>query len=104
VYVDDVATAFLLADGEVGDRRRYNIGIGTQTSDRELHTLIAATVGALDQPRPTARLGDLRASAIDASRAHHELGWQPAYDLTAGIQSTGDHFRRIPMSQGSQST
>jgi UDP-glucose 4-epimerase len=52
VYVDEVATAFPRAGGEVGDRRRYNIGTGTQTSDSELHTLIAATVGAPDQPRP----------------------------------------------------
>ena len=57
------AAAFLLAAGEAGDRRRYNIGTGVQTSDRELHTLIARATGAPDEPEfAPARLGDVRDS------------------------------------------
>lgn len=94
VYVGDVAAAFILASGDDGDRRRYNIGTGTQTSDRELHTLIARVAGAEDEPEHApARLGDLRRSALDSSRAERELGWKPATDLTTGIGVTVEYFR-----------
>ncbi len=46
VFAGDVAEAFVLAAGPVGDRRRYNIGSGVETSDRDLHTLVARAVGA----------------------------------------------------------
>lgn len=95
VYVGDVAAAFLLASGSVGDRRRYNIGTGVQTSDRQLHTLVAQAARAADQPEfAPARLGDLRDSAVDPSRASAELGWAPAFDLGTGIGATVEYFRR----------
>jgi len=98
IHVNDVATAFLLSAGTTGDRRRYNIGTGKQTTDRDLHTRIAGALGVPDHPHAaSARLGDLRASALDPSRAHHELGWQPSHDLTTGIQTTIDYFRRSPV-------
>ena len=101
VFVADVAAAFLLAAGEVGDRRRYNIGTGIQTSDRDLHSMISQAAGAADEPRRApARLGDLRHSAIDASRARHELGWAPTHDLRAGIDATVSYFRRRPAPAG----
>ena len=94
VYVGDVAAAFLLAAEDVGDRRRYNIGTGIGTSDRELHTLVARAAGAPDEPSfAPARLGDLRDSAIDSTRAHEELGWAPAFDLGTGIAATVAYFR-----------
>ncbi len=94
VYVGDVAAAFLLAAGTRGDRRRYNIGTAVQTSDRELHTLIARACGVADEPEQApARLGDLRFSAIDPARAGRELGWTPAHDLAGGIDETVRYFR-----------
>lgn len=97
VFVVDVAAAFLLASGETGDRRRYNIGTGVGTSDRQLHTLVAKAAGAPDEPEfAPARLGDLRDSAIDPSKAGAELGWAPAYDLGTGIGATVDYFRGQP--------
>lgn len=94
VFVQDVVAAFLLAAGEVGDGRRFNIGTGIQTSDRLLHTLVAQAVGAADDPEfGPARLGDLRHSAVDPTRAGAELGWAPAYDLGTGIGATVDYFR-----------
>lgn len=94
VYVGDVADAFVLACGGAGDRRRYNIGTGIETSDRELHGIIARDVGAPDEPAyAPARLGDVRRSAIDASRAARELGWVPATDLTVGVAATVEFFR-----------
>lgn len=94
VYVDDVVAAFVAASGELGGGRRYNIGTGRQTSDRELHGLVAKEVGVPDEPaRAPDRLGDLRASALDATAARAELGWRPVIDIAEGVRRTVDYFR-----------
>jgi UDP-glucose 4-epimerase len=94
VYVDDVVEAFLAASGELGGGRRYNIGTGVPTSDRELHSLVAKEAGAPDEPEyAPARLGDLRASALDASVARAELGWRPQVNIVEGVHRTVDYFR-----------
>ena len=41
VYVGDVVRAFYLAAGPIGGGDRFNIGTSIETSDRELHTLVA---------------------------------------------------------------
>jgi UDP-glucose 4-epimerase len=95
VYVGDVVAAFVAAAGEAGGGRRYNIGTGVQTSDRQLHTLVAHAAGAPDEPEfAPARLGDLRASALDATAAARDLGWHPQVDLAEGINRTVDFFRK----------
>ncbi len=95
VYVGDLVAAFVAAAGEVGGGKRYNIGTGVQTSDRELHTLVARAANAPDEPTfAPARLGDLRASALDASAAAADLGWRPQVDLAEGIRRTVDYFRK----------
>ena len=94
VYVGDVVDAMLLAAGPVGGGRRYNIGTGVQTSDRDLHTAVAAATGAPDESQPApARPGDVRASALDSGRAGRELGWSARVDVAAGVQHTVDWFR-----------
>ncbi|MGQ0839646.1 NAD-dependent epimerase/dehydratase family protein [Actinokineospora sp.] len=94
VYVGDVVDAFLSASGELGGGRRYNIGTGEQTSDRMLHTVVAKEIGVADDPEHApARLGDLRASAIDATAARAELGWTPRVDIAEGVRRTVAYFR-----------
>jgi UDP-glucose 4-epimerase len=94
LYAGDVATAFAAALGPAGNGRRYNIGTGVQTADRDLHRMVAAAANAPDEPQvEPARLGDLRASALDASRAAAELGWRPAVAVTEGVRRTVEYFR-----------
>ncbi|AOS60981.1 GDP-mannose 4,6-dehydratase [Actinoalloteichus hymeniacidonis] len=94
VFVGDVVAAFASAAGEAGSGKRYNIGTGVQTSDRELHTVAAAAAGAADAPEfHPERLGDLRASALDATAAARELGWKPEVDIVEGVRRTVDYFR-----------
>jgi UDP-glucose 4-epimerase len=94
VFVDDVVEAFVAASGETGGGRRFNIGTGVQTSDSELHSLVAKCVGVADMPDlAPARLGDLRASALDASAARRELRWRPEVGLAEGVRRTVDCFR-----------
>lgn len=94
VFVDDVVEAFVLACGERGDGGRFNIGTGVQTTDRELHTLVAEAVGAPDTPAlAPPRLGDLPAMAVDPAPAAAGLGWRPRTDLRVGLKITADWAR-----------
>lgn len=94
VFVGDVVRAFYLASGDVGSGMRFNIGTSIETSDRELHTLVAHVVGVEDNPEfAPARLGDLPRSALSFARAKEVLGWEPEIDLEDGIRATVDYFR-----------
>lgn len=95
VFVDDVVDAFVRASTEpaaVG--LRFNVGTGVETSDRELHTLVAGAAGSADDPEyAPARLGDVARSALDASRAAEILGWSPTVPIREGVARTVDFFR-----------
>jgi UDP-glucose 4-epimerase len=89
VFVDDVVEAFVRATGDGGNDRRFNIGTGIQTTDRELHTRVANAVGVADDPEyAPPRVGDARSIALDASAARAGLGWEPWTPLDEGIKST----------------
>lgn len=95
VYVGDVARAFVLAAGERGDGMRFNIGTSIETSDRALHTLVAAHAGAPDTPEDfPPRLGDVPRSSLSFTRAREVLGWEPTVMLDEGVARTVDYFRR----------
>jgi UDP-glucose 4-epimerase len=95
VFVDDVVDAFVRASGEAGGGQRFNIGTGVETSVRQLHTAIASAVGAPDEPEfHPPRLGDLRRSCLDISRAESVLGWRPAVKLDDGVARTVEFFRQ----------
>ncbi|MDK6260212.1 GDP-mannose 4,6-dehydratase [Corynebacterium frankenforstense] len=94
VFVGDVVRAFYLASGETGDGERFNIGTGVETSDRQLHTLVAQAAGASDDPEyAPARLGDVPRSALSADKARRVLGWTPEVDIAEGVARTVDYFR-----------
>ncbi len=89
VYVLDVVDAFAKASDERGGGRRFNVGTGVQTTDRDLHTLVAAAAGAPDEPAfAPPRLGDLPAMAIDPGPARAGLGWEPRTSLRDGLAAT----------------
>jgi UDP-glucose 4-epimerase len=94
VFVDDVVDAFVKASGEAGDGQRFNVATGTETSTRQLHSVIAKAAGAADEPEfHPPRLGDLRRSCLDISRARRVLGWAPGVDIDEGVARTVDYFR-----------
>ena len=86
--------AFVKASGEAGGGQRFNIGTGVETSVRQLHSAIAAAVGAPDEPEfHPPRLGDLRRSCLDISRAEKVLGWRPKVTIDDGVAQTVAFFR-----------
>jgi UDP-glucose 4-epimerase len=95
VFVDDVVDAYVKSSGEAGDGQRFNIATGTETSTRQLHSVIAKAADAPDEPdfHPP-RLGDLRRSCLDISRAERVLGWQPKVGIDEGVARTVDFFRQ----------
>jgi UDP-glucose 4-epimerase len=94
VYVDDVVDSFVRAAGDAGDGQRFNIATGTETSTRQLHSLIAQAAGAPDEPEfHPPRLGDLRRSCLDISLAEDVLGWRPKVSMDDGVARTVEFFR-----------
>jgi UDP-glucose 4-epimerase len=95
VFVDDVVDAFVRASGPDGGGQRFNIGTGVETSDRKLHSAVAAAAGAPDDPEfHPPRLGDLRRSCLDIDLAERVLGWRPQVRLDEGVRRTVDYFRQ----------
>jgi UDP-glucose 4-epimerase len=94
VFVDDVVDAFVKASGDAGGGQRFNIGTGVETSDRQLHSAVAAAVGVPDDPEfHPPRLGDLRRSCLDNGLAGRVLGWRPQVQLDDGVRRTVEYFR-----------
>ncbi|MGA7054624.1 MAG: NAD-dependent epimerase/dehydratase family protein, partial [Mycobacterium sp.] len=82
VFVGDVVDAFVKASGDAGSGQRFNIGTGIETSDRQLHSAVAAVVGGPDDPEfHPERLGDLKRSCLDIGLAERVLGWRPKVQL-----------------------
>jgi UDP-glucose 4-epimerase len=95
VFVDDVVDAFVRAGGEAGGGQRFNVGTGVETSTAQLHSAIAASAGKPDNPEfHPPRLGDLKRSQLDISRAKEVLGWAPKVALAEGVDRTVEFFRQ----------
>lgn len=89
VYVGDVVRANLLA-AESEATGELNVGTGIQTSVLELvEVLRGLCPDVAFQPRhEPARAGEVRRSALDATRARAVLGWAPEVELSAGLRET----------------
>lgn len=89
VHVDDVVEAVCGVLGERGDGRRFNVGTGVATSERELHALLAGMTGAPDTPGSApARPGEPQAIALDSSSLRRTTGWVARTPLADGLAST----------------
>lgn len=95
VHVDDVVDAFVRCLGGRAEGRRLNVGTGVGTTLRELHTAVAAAVGAPDAPGfGVPRPDDLAGSLVDPGAARRALGWEPVITLAEGVARTVDALRR----------
>ena len=94
VYVKDVAEANLMAlDYPQNDA--FNIGTGVGTTTNQLFETLAKAIGYSKPPQRTvARLGDLKKSVLDNSKAKKLLKWQPHFDLKAGLEETVRYYKK----------
>lgn len=95
LHVDDHCRGIqLVADGgRPGEI--YNIGGGTELTNRELTTLILSTCGFDDSmiERVADRLGHDRRYSVDWSKINKELGYSPQNSLNQSIGSVIDWYR-----------
>lgn len=92
VYVGDIARANLAAT-ERGSGI-YNIGSGIPTDINAIFALLKAASGyAQEAVYGPAKLGEVRRTYLDATRARTDLGWVPTVDLATGLQRTVDSLR-----------
>ena len=104
VWVGDVVQANLLAataEIPAGAPRVFNVGAGRRTSLNALYRALESAVRALRPdlpPRPCVyddfRDGDIRDSQADISRIRSVLGYAPAGDFTACIQTLAAWYDR----------
>jgi UDP-glucose 4-epimerase len=93
VHVSDVARAFVLA-AEAGKAGAFNVGTGVQTSTARLLEILQDAAGTAIEPRQEElKEGELRASALDASRIERELGWNPTVEVADGLRDTFAWYR-----------
>jgi UDP-glucose 4-epimerase len=88
IHVDDAVDAFLRCLGGKADGRRFNIGSGTGTTPRALHTRISALVGIADAPEFAYATAGIAPVLLDSGGARRALGWEPAVGLDAGLTRT----------------
>jgi UDP-glucose 4-epimerase len=89
--VDGVLRAATAPDvsGEV-----INVATGRQISINELARTLAAVVGTKLEPvYAEARLGDVRHSLADITKARTRLGYEPSVDLEEGLRRTIAWYR-----------
>ena len=73
----------------------YNIGGGTELTNRELTSLLLSTFNVGDEMiQPVAdRLGHDRRYSVDWSKINNELGYQPTKSLESNIVEIADWYR-----------
>jgi UDP-glucose 4-epimerase len=102
VYVDDVASAFVLT-AEGGRTATFNVGTGTESSVLDLVRVLGALAPApLEPVFEPPRSGELMRSALDSTRLRSALGWQPRVGLEEGLALTYESYAATN-SNGSES-
>ena len=92
VYVGDVVTATLAAQGQPGGV--FNVGTGAETSVLELADACRRVSGIDIEPEfAEPRLGELQRSFLDPTLAERELGFRAAMDLDPGLAATWESIR-----------
>lgn len=94
LYVDDAVEAILLAAERVDDVAPLNIGVGRETSLRQVTELVAQLVGYRGQIRwDKTRPDGTARRLVDTARARRLLGWEASTPLRTGLKKTISWWR-----------
>lgn len=100
-YIDNVVEANILASlaPQEAQGKVYNVAFGQRTTLNELFELIRAEVSRHKAEAMSAkpvyrdfRVGDVRHSLADISRAKQLLGYEPVYDVRQGLRLASDWY------------
>ena len=93
VFVEDVVNANLLAM-ESSAEGNFNIAYGRNVSIVEIaEKILKITSSSSEVVHTNPRLGDIRNSLADISKARKVLGYKPKYNLDKGLIKTVEWFR-----------
>jgi UDP-glucose 4-epimerase len=94
VYVDDVVEANVAALTKAA-HGIYNVGTGKETSVNELFSHLASLINpAIREVHGPAKKGEQQRIALDASKFHRELDWEPKVSLKDGLARTVEYYRQ----------
>jgi UDP-glucose 4-epimerase len=97
VYVANVVDANLLAatcDAASVSGRVFNVGCGKRTTLLELASLIERAAGkTVERAFAEGRVGDIKDSLADITRARTALGYAPKVEVEPGLKLLVDHIR-----------
>lgn len=93
VYAGDIAEGIVAALQTEEVNAAYNLSTQTETSLRELVSLLSEICGREIVPKyGPERDGDIYKSMLSNSRARRGLDWQPATTLAEGLRRTYEYF------------
>jgi UDP-glucose 4-epimerase len=93
VYVSDVVNANISASKKELSGEIINIASGQSTSTKEIFDLASRIAEFRESPLGAPeRLGELKSSRLDISKAKTLLDWQPQIDLIQGIERTWESY------------
>ncbi len=98
-FVDNVVQANLAACAapKAACGKVFNIACGERVSLLDILEIVYGLAGKRVAPRfEPGRVGDVRDSLADISRAKEFLGYDPKVGFAEGLSRTFDHFRRTP--------
>jgi UDP-glucose 4-epimerase len=88
VFVADVARANILALDR-GDDDVFNVGWGVGTSVNTIFRTVCQLTGReVPEVHGPAKVGEVRRSCLDSSKARRTLGWVPTVELSDGLAQT----------------
>ncbi len=95
LHVDDHCAGIALALQKGRSGEVYNIGGGTELTNRELTARLLAAMGADESMVEVVpdRKGHDRRYSLDIGKIHEELGYSPQIDLDRGLSETIDWYR-----------
>jgi UDP-glucose 4-epimerase len=95
-YVDNAVSANLLAcqaPSSVATGRVFNVGTGNAVTLNEVYATLAEHLGFKANPNyGPERVGDIKHSLADISRAKAELGYQPKVQFREGLRRTVEWY------------
>ncbi|MBN1878537.1 SDR family oxidoreductase [bacterium] len=96
-YISNIVMANLQACTAPGIAGQvFNVGCGSHISINDLYSIIADEIGSDLEPIYTPpRIGDVRHSCADITKARNLIGYDPSVSVREGLAITVDHYANV---------